>query len=50
MVLTSNTRKPIKKSAEEKEDFESLVQHDLSKLKARGKKKLHYTLTGYYTE
>lgn len=32
MALTSNTRKPIKKSAEGKEDFESLVQLGLSKL------------------
>lgn len=31
MSLTSNTRKPIQKSAEEKKDFESLVQLGLSK-------------------
>lgn len=32
MALTSNTRKPVKKSTEEKEDFESLFHIDLSTL------------------
>lgn len=32
MALTSNTRKPIKKNAEEKEGFKSLFQLDLGKL------------------